>query len=137
MTQLDKVQLAVRNRITDIGSGSSRRSLLAASVAAGALSFFPMGSFGYAVASGFNELLMNSRTEEEGAAIRPFRINFPKADLVDLRRDVAATRWPKRETVADQSQGVQLATMQELAHYWATDPCARNARLLPTLSTQF
>ena len=53
--------------------------------------------------------------------IRPFRVNFPDAELVELRRRINATRWPDRETVADQSQGVQLATMQELARYWATE----------------
>src|ERR671920_1398154 len=51
---------------------------------------------------------------------RPFRINIPEADLVDLRRRIAATRWPERETVADQSQGVQLATLQSLVRYWGT-----------------
>ena len=54
------------------------------------------------------------------AAIRPFTIESPKADLEELRRRIAATRWPEKETVADQSQGVQLATIQELARYWAT-----------------
>ena len=54
-------------------------------------------------------------------AIRPFRINVPEDDLVDLRRRIAATKWPEKETVTDQSQGVQLATIQELARYWATD----------------
>lgn len=53
--------------------------------------------------------------------IRPFPINVPQAALDDLRRRIAATRWPEKETVADQSQGVQLATMQKLARYWATD----------------
>jgi Epoxide hydrolase N terminus len=56
-----------------------------------------------------------------GAAISPFRINFPEEALVDLRRRINATNWPERETVPDQSQGVQLATMRELARYWATD----------------
>src|SRR5262245_15992581 len=56
----------------------------------------------------------------EGNAIRPFRINVPEAELVDLRRRIAATRWPEKETVPDQSQGVQLATTRELARYWAT-----------------
>jgi pimeloyl-ACP methyl ester carboxylesterase len=51
-------------------------------------------------------------------AIRPFHINVPEADLIDLRRRVAATRWPDKETVADLSQGVQLATLQQLVHYW-------------------
>src|SRR5688572_14536065 len=53
--------------------------------------------------------------------IRPFRVVVPEADLVDLRTRIAATRWPERETVADQTQGVQLATIQELARYWGSD----------------
>jgi pimeloyl-ACP methyl ester carboxylesterase len=57
----------------------------------------------------------------EDQTIRPFRVNIPEAELVDLRQRLAATRWPERETVVDQSQGVQLATMQKLVHYWATD----------------
>ena len=51
----------------------------------------------------------------------PFRINIPEEELINLRRRVAATRWPDQETVTDDSQGVPLATMQELARYWATD----------------
>jgi pimeloyl-ACP methyl ester carboxylesterase len=54
-------------------------------------------------------------------AVRTFRVNVPEEALVDLRRRIAATRWPDKETVTDQSQGVQLATIKELAHYWATD----------------
>jgi pimeloyl-ACP methyl ester carboxylesterase len=54
-------------------------------------------------------------------AIRPFEVHVPEEDLVDLRRRIAATRWPERETVADESQGVQLATMQELMRYWGTE----------------
>jgi pimeloyl-ACP methyl ester carboxylesterase len=54
-------------------------------------------------------------------AIRPFRINVPQETLVNLRRRIAATRWPEKETVPDQSQGLQLATMQKLARYWAKD----------------
>ena len=56
-----------------------------------------------------------------GPAIRPFTIETPEADLDDLRTRIEATRWPEKETVADQSQGPQLATMQKLARYWATD----------------
>jgi pimeloyl-ACP methyl ester carboxylesterase len=56
-----------------------------------------------------------------GDEIRPFRINVPDEALVDLRRRINATRWPDRETVPDESQGVQLAAMQEIARYWATD----------------
>jgi pimeloyl-ACP methyl ester carboxylesterase len=57
----------------------------------------------------------------ETGAVRPFRIDVPEEALDDLRRRVAAMRWPEQETVADASQGVQLATMQALARYWATD----------------
>jgi pimeloyl-ACP methyl ester carboxylesterase len=63
---------------------------------------------------------MTSPVGEE-AAIRPFHIDVPEEDLLDLRRRIAETRWPERETVDDCSQGVQLATIEELARYWATD----------------
>ena len=53
-----------------------------------------------------------------GNSIRPFRINVPDEALVDLRRRLAATRWPEKETVADESQGVPLAVMQELVRHW-------------------
>lgn len=53
--------------------------------------------------------------------IRPFQVNISKADLQDLRKRIMATRWPDKETVMDQSQGVQLAKLQELVQYWGTD----------------
>jgi Epoxide hydrolase N terminus len=53
--------------------------------------------------------------------IRPFNVNVPEAELTELRRRINATRWPSKELVADRSQGVQLATLQTLASYWATD----------------
>ena len=58
-------------------------------------------------------------TEETG--IRPFHVKVPQEQITDLRRRIQATRWPEQETVADASQGVQLATTQKLARYWATD----------------
>ena len=61
------------------------------------------------------------QTQTTPTSVRPFRINVPEADLVELRRRVLATRLPDKETVADPSQGVQLATMQKLARYWGTD----------------
>ncbi|MFL5022725.1 MAG: epoxide hydrolase family protein [Microvirga sp.] len=79
--------------------------LQAASAAAAALSMIPA----------------DTAKAAEGDAIRPFRVDIPEADLVDLRRRIAATRWPERETVADDTQGVQLATIQKLAQYWATE----------------
>ena len=54
-------------------------------------------------------------------AIRPFQVNVPESELTELRRRIHATRWPERETVTDQSQGVQLATMQRLAQYWGKE----------------
>src|SRR3954453_5642895 len=59
-------------------------------------------------------------TVETATGIRPFHVDIPEEALTDLRRRIAATQWPERETVADQSQGVPLEMMQELAHYWAT-----------------
>jgi pimeloyl-ACP methyl ester carboxylesterase len=76
----------------------------------------------------------------EDTAVRPFRVSFPDEDLVELRRRIDATRWPERETVDDDSQGVPLATMQELARYWANDYDWRKveARLnaLPQFTTE-
>src|ERR1700730_12469362 len=61
------------------------------------------------------------RGSEQADAIRPFHVNIPEAELTELRRRIKATRWPERETVADATQGVQLATIQALAQYWETD----------------
>jgi pimeloyl-ACP methyl ester carboxylesterase len=61
------------------------------------------------------------RAANENTAIRPFSFEVSDAELAELRRRIAATRWPEKETVPDQSQGVPLATMRELARYWATD----------------
>src|SRR5882762_5820418 len=62
-----------------------------------------------------------TQPQTDKTAIRPFQFNFSDAELTDLRRRVNATKWPDREQVADASQGVQLATMQNLARYWGTD----------------
>jgi pimeloyl-ACP methyl ester carboxylesterase len=83
----------------------TRRDLLAAGAAAGALSLMPA----------------HLAAAVDGSAIRPFHVSFPEEALVDLRRRINATIWPDRETVKDPSQGVQLATIQKLARYWETD----------------
>ncbi|MFD2614431.1 epoxide hydrolase family protein [Paenibacillus gansuensis] len=62
----------------------------------------------------------HSKTNQK-EIIRPFQVHVPEKELIELRRRIKATRWPDKETVSDQSQGVQLATAQELARYWATD----------------
>jgi pimeloyl-ACP methyl ester carboxylesterase len=73
-------------------------------------------------------------------SIRPFQIGFPEGELTELRRRVNATRWPERETVTDDSQGVPLAMMQELAGYWGTDydwsKCEAKLNALPNFLTE-
>lgn len=72
-----------------------------------------------AVAASVSSLLpLHPAKAAASGAIRPFRINVPEESLLDLRRRLAATRWPDREIVTDQSQGVQLTTVQELVRYW-------------------
>jgi pimeloyl-ACP methyl ester carboxylesterase len=119
MTQLNNLRDENKINITSIGARPNRRSFIAA--AAGALGLFELGSLKYAAAHGIDEPSTPPPAANASAAIRPFRVNFPDADLVDLRRRVVATRWPERETVTDQSQGVQLATMKKLADYWVND----------------
>jgi pimeloyl-ACP methyl ester carboxylesterase len=63
----------------------------------------------------------NTEEPSDKMAIRPFHVNVPEAELIELRRRVNATRWPEQETVTDATQGVQLATMQAMARYWATE----------------
>jgi pimeloyl-ACP methyl ester carboxylesterase len=74
------------------------------------------------------------------SAIRPFQVKVPEAELTELRRRINATKWPERETVPDSSQGVQLATMQKLASYWATEydwrRCEAQLSALPHFITE-
>ncbi len=91
--------------MSDEDSPLSRRVLLTAAAVATASSLIP------------KQLLAAA----DSRAIRPFRVDIPENDLVDLRRRVAATRWLPRETAGDQSQGVQLAKLQSLVRYWGTD----------------
>jgi len=85
---------------------------------------------------------METHTHETTSTseVRPFHINVPEEDLVELRRRVLATRWAERETVTDASQGVQLATTQALARYWATDydwrKCEAKLNALPQFMTE-
>ena len=81
-----------------------------------------------------------SKQATDKNAIRPFRVNFPEAELTDLRRRIKATKWPERETVADASQGVQLATTQALARHWATNydwrKCETKLNAVPNFITE-
>jgi hypothetical protein len=83
---------------------------------------------GIAVAGAASLLSSQLAAAPAGDAIRPFRIDVPEEALIDLRRRLAATRWPERGTVTDDSQGVQLATMQELARYWGQITIGASAR---------
>ena len=94
---------------------------------------------GVAAAATISLLPENATAATEDAAIRSFRVNVPDEQLADLRRRIAATRWPDRETVNDQSQGAQLAKLQELVRYWGTDydwrKCEARLNALPQFMT--
>ena len=108
---------------------NSRRSFLALSAAAGAAGLAAFTGRGRAETrptsdsppSTNNPVAAASIAGADGMPIRPFRVGVPDAALADLRRRIAATKWPSRELVADASQGVQLATMRKLARYWQSD----------------
>jgi pimeloyl-ACP methyl ester carboxylesterase len=114
-----------------------RRRFCAA--AATAMTAAPLGLLGYAGTSHTSGTVAgHSRGEKD--AVRPFRVNVPEGELAALRRRIAATRWPERETVADASQGVQLATMRDLAQCWATEydwrKCEKRLNALPQFITE-
>jgi pimeloyl-ACP methyl ester carboxylesterase len=77
---------------------------------------------------------------ETASEIRPFHVDIPEEELAELRRRIAATRWPSKELVEDRSQGVQLATLRELARYWETDydwrKCVEKLNALPQFTTE-
>jgi pimeloyl-ACP methyl ester carboxylesterase len=115
-------------------SSPTRRDVLATTAAASAaVGLATSAAPGAAAPAG-------SSTAGEDNAIRPFHINVPEEALVDLRRRINATRWPERETVDDDSQGVRLATMQNLAAYWGKDydwrKCEAKLKALPHFITE-
>ncbi len=113
----DKLVLARSRTIeTILSCPPTRRGYLAASVAALSVSLLVFASAGYAQTM----TAPAARQAAEDRLIRPFTVHVPQAELDDLRRRIAATRWPDKETVADQSQGAQLAKLQELVRYWGT-----------------
>lgn len=94
----------------------SRRTLILNGMAMGSLAaFFPMTAAAFG-----EEKTKNTAQRSAPDAVRPFRVQVPQEALDELRRRLAATRWPEKETVLDQSQGLPLATMQELVRYWGT-----------------
>ena len=87
------------------------------------------------------EAALQTRSAVDKSAVRPFPITpVSDADLADLKRRIKATKWPERETVSDASQGVQFATTQKLANYWATDhdwrKCEAKLKALPHFMTE-
>ena len=112
---------AAQMEIVMSAASPTRRDLVAISAAVGAVSL----------------LSAHTAVAAESNAIRPFRIDLPEAELIDLRRRIAATRWPDRETVNDQSQGIQLAKLQGLVRYWGTDYDWRKAEAKLNILPQF
>jgi pimeloyl-ACP methyl ester carboxylesterase len=116
-----------------------RRSFCGAAAATVAV-----GTLGLSALASQRSQAMNAAVEQTVSAktdIRPFnKVSFPEEDLVDLRKRINATRWPERETVDDATQGVQLATTQKLARYWATEydwrPCEARLNSLPNFITE-
>ena len=106
-------------------ASSPRRGVLAASAAA----------LGIAVLAG--PCIRPAVERPATTAIRPFTVHVPQAELVDLRRRIAATRWPDQETVTDRSQGNQLGKLQELVRYWGTDYDWRKAEAQAQCLAQF
>jgi len=83
--------------------------------------FLGAAAMGIVAASASSLLPLRPVSAANDDEIRPFHIDFPEQELIELRRRVAATRWPDKETVTNDSQGVKLKTIQKLAHYWQTD----------------
>jgi pimeloyl-ACP methyl ester carboxylesterase len=129
----------------------SRRCFLKASSVLGLAVTFSPGTIGEAFADSKSKttlkedaMTQTSATQRgsqpDKTAIRPFHVNVPEAELSELRRRIKATKWPERETVTDASQGVQFATTQALARYWATDydwrKCEAKLNALPNFITE-
>ncbi|AEU34956.1 epoxide hydrolase family protein [Granulicella mallensis] len=108
-----------RNDASVSGTHSTRRDFLSLTAAAGALGLFGLASPADMQASEIRSMIAEPAGAPGDDSIRPFRVHFSEAELSDLRRRISATRWPERESVRDATQGVQLATMQKLAHDWA------------------
>ncbi len=135
MTQLEKVQHSThagsirQAASTTCASTSTTQRVFASATLAGAcwilLATAPV--YGQGARAGDTQafaaspLLVQQNPATEDETIRPFHINVSEEQLVNLRKRIAGTQWPEREAVSDATQGVQLATMQNLAHYWESD----------------
>ena len=127
---------------------SSRRSLLKSSSMLGLAAAFLPTTIGEVFADSQSNPAQrgNAMTQAitsqtvDKTTVRPFHVNVPEAELTELRRRIHSTRWPDRETVTDESQGLPLATIQGLARYWATDydwrKCETKLNALPQFLTE-
>jgi pimeloyl-ACP methyl ester carboxylesterase len=121
---------------TTLQAPSRRRfiGVAAAAVAAGSLSQLAFADTSQAITEAA------PATDGDRTAIRPLRVHVPASQLIDLRRRIKATRWPERETVTDDTQGVPLALIQELARHWSTDydwrKCEAKLNSLPNFLTE-
>src|SRR5580698_9853921 len=126
----------------------SRRRFLMAGSMLGLVAAFRPATIGKAFADSKSNTpqkenpmtLTNAKQAADKTAIRPFQVNVPEGELTELRRRINSTRWPDRETVTDESQGVPLATIRELARYWGTDydwrKCEAKLNALPQFITE-
>jgi pimeloyl-ACP methyl ester carboxylesterase len=119
------------------GHGPNRRHFFgaaAATIVAGPLGLIAHTERSEAMATNSQQMTADT------AAIRPFHVNVQESELIDLRRRINATKWPDRETVGDESQGVPLATLQLLARYWRTEydwrKCEATLNALPQFKTE-
>jgi len=123
--------------MSESSSSPDRRAVLATSASAGALGLLPKNLIAAASGSATHK---EHKMAATGDAIRPFHFEAPQDALVDLKRRVAATKWPDREQVPGDTQGVQLATMQKLAQYWAAEhnwrKCEARINALPNFLTE-
>jgi pimeloyl-ACP methyl ester carboxylesterase len=133
-----KEKSTARVRLTKPCAQIDRRETLKLGAASIAASLLPVSALMTARAGSQKEGIM-ARANADRNGIRPFQVNFPDADLADLRRRIHATRWPDRETVNDASQGVQLATGQKLARAWTEYDwrrCEARLNALPNFITE-
>lgn len=120
-----------------VSSAPTRSSFLASTAAVIGLVLATAFSCAHAVPASDQPCSKPRATAEDGS-IRPFpKVHVPQEAIDKIRRRIAATQWPERETVTDSSQGVPLATMQKLAHYWATDYDWRKAEAKLNVLPQF
>src|SRR5262249_19741161 len=125
--------------MTNATQSRTNGSLAAAGVTAFALGMtvFSSADYGQGVPERSVVAQASAQRPAEDSSIRPFKIQIPQAWLDDLHRRIAETRWPDKETVADQSQGAQLAKLQELVRYWGGEYDWRKAEARLNALPQF